>query len=251
VSDRFRPWLQLGVSGTLFLLMLALVQLRVLASVDQRILEVVAAARPRALVDLLNWIFRIGYAQVDAVVAIAWAAWLWWRRRSVVAALPPLVFFAAVGLEAGLRLVVEQPQPDSHFALKRVDVGPSVVTTIDRADAAARQTFAATAPPTSTTSSQRGSFPSGHACRSLFLALVVLGGRPWTAGRRAATIVSAGLVGYTALYFGYHWPSDVLAGYLLAAACYQLARWLRERSADSHNPIGLTSVRSPLHLQDG
>src|SRR5207302_3445714 len=98
-----------------------------------------------------------------------------------------------------------------------------------------------------------GSFPSGHATRALFLALVASSqtrpgsrGRAERSGRRgaltAALVVGgfllAALVGYSALYFGYHWPSDVLGGYLLAVIAWQLAAgpgslpsWLGRRGA--------------------
>ncbi len=68
------------------------------------------------------------------------------------------------------------------------------------------------------------SFPSGHALFSLsfygtLAILVSRGGHP---GIRAATGIAATLlvaaIGWSRIYLGMHYPSDVLGGYLVAAA---------------------------------
>ena len=38
-------------------------------------------------------------------------------------------------------------------------------------------------------------------------------------------------VGYSTLYFGYHWPSDVFGGYLLAMGVYRAVRGLIQPEA--------------------
>jgi undecaprenyl-diphosphatase len=68
---------------------------------------------------------------------------------------------------------------------------------------------------------QSWSFPSGHAMNSLvgygFLAYLLLES---TTDRRAriailvATTIVVGLVGFSRLYLGVHYPSDVIAGFL-------------------------------------
>jgi undecaprenyl-diphosphatase len=71
---------------------------------------------------------------------------------------------------------------------------------------------------------QSWSFPSGHAMNSLigfgFVAYLLL---EHTTDRRArvaiiaATLVLVGLVGFSRLYLGVHYLSDVIAGYLAGA----------------------------------
>ncbi|MBI4492098.1 MAG: glycosyltransferase [Chloroflexi bacterium] len=237
----------LGLFGVLTLL----VQTRLLAQVDELGLGFVVQLRSAALTEVMNWIFRLGFVQVDAALALLWAGGLLVRRRSLRAALPPLVLFLAIGFQAGLRLVVDQPAPGSAHALDRaataLPVEHPVVQAgyaLDQADTVAREAFvAAAAGPAAAPSlparppRERGSFPSGHACRGLFLALLAIDLVRRSASRRArlsrwlgqaAPLALAGLVGYSAMYYGYHWPSDVLGGFLLALAAYQVAAWLRE-----------------------
>ena len=66
-------------------------------------------------------------------------------------------------------------------------------------------------------------FPSGHATQSLgtFMALALVGAA-WLSKPRApavalATLLAAG-VGCSRVYLGVHWTTDVLAGWLIAAA---------------------------------
>jgi undecaprenyl-diphosphatase len=75
------------------------------------------------------------------------------------------------------------------------------------------------------------SFPSGHAfIATVFYGLVagiLMAGEPSRRKRRgmaAIALVAALLIGYSRVYLGFHYPSDVLGGWLLAAAWLALAK---------------------------
>ena len=76
------------------------------------------------------------------------------------------------------------------------------------------------------------SFPSGHTgmATTLFLMLAVLASS-YGLSRRGRTLVYsvaillAGLVGFSRVYLGVHWPSDVLAGWCLGAF-WATAGWI-------------------------
>jgi undecaprenyl-diphosphatase len=71
---------------------------------------------------------------------------------------------------------------------------------------------------------QTWSFPSGHAMESLvgygFLAYLLLERTQSVAKRRAivvCTVVLVALIGFSRLYLGVHYPSDVIGGYIAGA----------------------------------
>ena len=87
------------------------------------------------------------------------------------------------------------------------------------------------------TSSDSLSFPSGH----VFLATVIFGSMIYYADRiigpnrlfvalfRAVLIFITVDIGFSRLYKGVHWPSDVLGGYLLGSVGLWLMIWVYER----------------------
>lgn len=80
------------------------------------------------------------------------------------------------------------------------------------------------------------SFPSGHATQSLstFLALAIVGAawasKPRWPGVVPALMLAAG-VGWSRVYLGVHWTTDVLAGWLIAATWVAIVAWLIARGA--------------------
>jgi undecaprenyl-diphosphatase len=99
------------------------------------------------------------------------------------------------------------------------------------------------------------SFPSGHAMLSaiIYLTLGVLIARVQTTrGLRIypilVAIALAALIGLSRLYLGVHWPSDVLAGWMVgvgwALLCYAVAGWLQQRGVVEGEPPPVASERA-------
>ena len=88
-----------------------------------------------------------------------------------------------------------------------------------------------------------GIFPSGHATVAMSLALALVIVVPATARPVAAVVaaVYAGAVGVGLLLLGWHFPSDVAGGFLVAGVWAAAAiAWLRARSR--HDPVTLAPV---------
>lgn len=68
------------------------------------------------------------------------------------------------------------------------------------------------------------SFPSGHTTASFAVALVMLRMLPKKIGIPA--VVLAALVAFSRLYLGVHYPTDVLAGFVVALVGSSLAVWV-------------------------
>ncbi|MFE0337443.1 phosphatase PAP2 family protein [Streptomyces sp. NPDC058955] len=83
-------------------------------------------------------------------------------------------------------------------------------------------------------------FPSGHAmtaavvCGLLLWVAALVGREPWRGWGTLAglAVVSVLGVGWTRLYLGVHWPSDVLAGWLMGWCCVAVAVLSYRRSLD-------------------
>ena len=75
------------------------------------------------------------------------------------------------------------------------------------------------------------SFPSGHTTASFAVALVIARMFPKKYGVPA--VILAALVAFSRLYLGVHYPTDVLAGFLVALAGSTLSVWL-VRKKDLH-----------------
>lgn len=121
-----------------------------------------------------------------AVVAIALIV----RGRRFPAALLILAWAGSIGLYDLTKAVVARPRPPASIAL---------------------------------TAAQHTSFPSGHATQSLatWATLAAIGIALWPRSKAPVAIVVACLVaaiGWSRVYLGVHWTTDVVCGWAIAAA---------------------------------
>ncbi len=148
-------------------------------------------------------------------VLAAAAGWIAGRRVRAVAAATAVLGLGQL-VRIGLRLAVDRPRPPAD--------GWAVVA-------------------------HDASFPSGHATTSALaaglLAWALLRTAPRAPGRAAA--VCCGLwaagVAATRVFLGIHWPSDIVAGWLLATCWLALtlpllARFTHRRAVTADRPLG-------------
>jgi undecaprenyl-diphosphatase len=168
-------------------------------AIDSSITSWVVAHRTPALTTAARLFSTLGSQAVliplTAIVTVA----LLGRRRFVLAGLLLAVWGGAIGLYSLTKQFVHRMRPPAEIWL--TDVGRTT------------------------------SFPSGHATQSLatFLALVVVGAvwlpnARWPA--RAVAVALAIAVGWSRVYLGVHWATDVGAGWLIAAAWLTIVIWL-------------------------
>ncbi|MGD9670032.1 MAG: phosphatase PAP2 family protein [Hyphomicrobiaceae bacterium] len=187
-----------------------------LAEIDHRVLAILHNVYdpndpigPDWLESVMRDLTSLGSNIVVIVITAAAAAVLAMMHRRGPAILLTVTILATFLLNAVLKSLFDRARPD--FLAPSIDVETS-------------------------------SFPSSHAMLSavLYLLLAAIAARE-IADRRLATalIVAAALlafvVGATRVYLGAHWPSDVLAGWLLGAAV-ALASWQLARSPTSPEP---------------
>lgn len=143
---------------------------------------------------------------LGAVVLVLWLGP--WRRRWRAALVTVWTMGLSVALTGLLKLVFDRPRPPAGWEL-----GPPEWTS---------------------------SFPSGHSLNATVLlgilvglALVRVHHRAGRAALALAWLAGSALVGVSRLYLGYHWSSDVIAGWALGVAVLAtgaaVALWLTER----------------------
>jgi membrane-associated phospholipid phosphatase len=82
-------------------------------------------------------------------------------------------------------------------------------------------------------SAETYSFPSGHSfvpAVYFWILAGTLGAGPWG---RLAVMLAAALLGFSRVYLGYHYPSDVVAGWALAAVWLALWAFVANRRGAS------------------
>jgi undecaprenyl-diphosphatase len=143
-------------------------------------------------------------AEVSLVAMVLLGLWLWRRGVAPVRAAAPLLFLATLPLEILLKLTLDQPVPSAGFYRRTIRYALLGLSTVQ-------------------------SFPSGHATRTAFmtvLAIYLL--VRWLGARRAgpialALVALALTAGWSRVYLGYHWPLDVVGGFLLGGGAAWIA----------------------------
>jgi undecaprenyl-diphosphatase len=186
-------------------------------SLDQRIFRDVHLGGHQPWLDPFFWVISTtGLGWVQALLFLAWplvrdwpgfgGVWARWKEPGYLVG-PLLAVYAFSGLVASqlVKELIERERP-SNFAWARPQEGFFF-----------------------------NSYPSGHTTTSFALAFLVALAT-WHKDRRIglAFLAWAALVGYSRIYRGVHWPSDVIGGVfagLLSAALVLLV--FRQRSASS------------------
>ncbi len=166
-------------------------------SFDSGITSWMVAHRTEGLTTIARLLSTIGSQTILAPVAGVAAVLLVARRRLVPAALVAAAWGGAILLYNLVKEFVHRPRPPAGIWLVKV---------------------AST------------SFPSGHATQSLatFMALAIVAATLAAGARGAAKglalVLTAG-VGWSRVYLGVHWTTDVVAGWLIGAAWITIVLW--------------------------
>jgi undecaprenyl-diphosphatase len=181
-------------------------------AIDSSITSWMVAHRTGVLTAVARVLSAIGSQKVLAPLTGIVVVLLIARRRMLSAVLLAAIWGGAIGLYNLTKHFVHRPRPPADIHLTRVTAS---------------------------------AFPSGHATQSLatLVALAVLAGAviPRMRARPVATVVAVGLafgVGWSRVYLGVHWTTDVIAGWLIAAAWVSVALWLGARARAPAPPTG-------------
>lgn len=151
------------------------------------------AERTPWLTGVAQVLSALGSEVAIGLLAVATLAWLLWRGRLRYAAVFGGGMVAAAALTVGVKHVLHRHRPPSSLMLGPVDNGFS--------------------------------FPSGHTLSTTVfvglvagLVLTIVPGRLARTGVVVVGVVLALAVGVSRVYLGYHWLTDVVAGWVLAVA---------------------------------
>jgi membrane-associated phospholipid phosphatase len=200
-----------------------------LSQFDRPLLAAVISVRSPNLTLFASAVTRLGSAHVVIWAGIAGALLLWLRTRRV---LMPIALLGALAATASLvtliKFTLNRPRPPVDLVLGSPFMGAA--------------------------------FPSGHTTDGSVLVLLTASMLALTYRRllvrRLLVIIGsvlALLIGLSRLYLGDHWPTDVLAGWLLAATMVSVTMALVNLALvpypGGEMPDGLGSDATPMTLE--
>jgi undecaprenyl-diphosphatase len=177
---------------------------------DSSITSWVVAHRTHVLTSIARGLSTIGSQAVLTPLVAVTALWLLVRRRAALAVVVLCVWGGAIGLYSLAKLIVNRPRPPSELWL---------------------------------TSAGGNAFPSGHAVQSLATyAVLVAVAAVWLRSARrpgiAAAVVLGLAVGWSRVYLGVHWATDVIAGWIAGAAWVAVVVWLARAAWPAPSGVG-------------
>lgn len=192
-------------------------------SIDVRLLLALQQWHTPFLDHVMVVLTNVGSVSVLLAASLLWAIGLLWRRRQAETVTLAIAVIGAFGLNHWLKEL---------FALSRPALWQQAVTV------------------------NFSSFPSGHAMMSLVVfgiigSLLAVQVPRWRATIAAVTVLLVGAIGFSRLYFGVHWLTDLVAGYVagvvwLVACILSLKSWKRRhrsRPKTSKRPLPSISSR--------
>jgi len=220
-----RTALILGVAGMLIALALLAVLVATLSTDSVRNFDATvrlgihrwASPTLTALAEGITVLGSVGFLGLAFAIAVAGFLIAGWRPSAIVLA---WTMAGAIVLENAMKYAVHRPRPDPFFGAEP----------------------------------ESYSFPSGHALLSLcFYCMLaqlfaertrslVARATIWTT---AALLIAA--IGFSRIYLGVHYPTDVIGGYLAAAMWVSAAASIRTWSCSRRQPTGGTRSRAGEH----
>lgn len=191
-------------------------------SIDTRILVTIRQWHTPLLDRVMIVITNLGNPSVLLVVSLLLAAFLLWHKRRAETVTLTIAAVGALGLNIVLKDLFARSRPELWQRTVEVNFY---------------------------------SFPSGHAMMSVVVFgiigyLLAMHVPRWRSAIVTVTVLLVCAIGFSRLYFGVHWPTDIAAGYAagtvwLAACILSLEIWKRRyREIPTKQQRSLTSASS-------